>query len=41
MLTSRIRVFTDATLTVVLATYNMISTYDVDGNLTSYTVVKA
>ena len=40
MLTSRIRVFTDATLTVVLATYNMASTYDVSGNMTNFQVVK-
>lgn len=41
MLTARIRTFTDATLTVVLATYNLTATYDVDGNIATFRVVKA
>lgn len=41
MLTARIRTFTDATLITVLATYNLTAVYDVDGNLTTFQVVKA
>jgi hypothetical protein len=41
MLTARIRTFTDATLITVLATYNLTATYDVDGNLATFRVVKA
>ena len=40
MTSARLRTFTDATLTVMLATYTITATYDVDGNLASYQVVK-
>lgn len=45
MLTARIRTYTDAasvgTGVNVLATYNVTATYDVDGNMSSFKVVKA
>jgi len=40
MTSCTITVYTDATLTVPLAAYNMTATYDVNGNLASYQVVK-
>lgn len=45
MLTARIRTYTDAasvgTGVNVLATYNVTATYDIDGNMTTFKVVKA
>ena len=37
---ARLRTFTDATLTVVLATYTTTATYDVSGNMSNFQVVK-
>ena len=40
MTSARLRTFTDATLTIVLATYTTTVTYDVSGNMTNFQVVK-
>ena len=40
MTSARLRTFTDATLTIVLATYTTTATYDVSGNMTNFQVVK-
>lgn len=40
MTSARLRTFTDATLTVVLATYTTTATYDISGNMTNFQVVK-